>query len=629
MNIDIRLSLFNFHQLQDYSRRFFLFIILISTAFAIVTQRATEGRVLWKNLVEDDNKREKSSRLISCAVPFIEEYFEYSDRISLLVSDMLEDASTFIKPLMNELPVSGTVYALANESIDVIETYDISDNIVVLSNSAITLETNYSCFVDYCKHKCSFVIMLTNLLADEESFLIEANMIIKQLSLQSMFKLAILALIEESVLLAGSIPIRINELYALAVPALLGRCQQESNTAIQWQRSETKSSPFNASVVNAAMFHNFPYAYFVSDKDNVRFGGVEGWMVEAIANNMKLILNRDEIQWKQNTIDKELYLRLMNATDDLIFGGLLWDPNRKIEYMTSYGMVHIAWLVPMKANVSFRGLITPFSPNVWYAIICTLFISGLVKHLLIHDITFLDMAALVLGVVINCPKKTASKILFMAYTLFGFFLSQLYLGSLADQLQSATDSQIESMEELVTSGLQMGGSQRLAQLLETPDEIDEGNIEQTIRENFIVFKQHDYIDLLLDIIKGDNDSLALLVMLNLTDIHQFSNLENAFIMKEFVGSYPLAFATWLGFPYLSDFNFKIQMFVQTGLTEFWSNMAEINRSDCTMNDEDLTDQNNIEIDDLAPAFLLLIIGYFGGCFLLILEVIFYPSELLL
>ncbi|XP_029167619.1 uncharacterized protein LOC114938049 [Nylanderia fulva] len=629
MNINIRPSLFNFYR-QDYPRCFFFFIILISAAFAIVTQHETDGRILWKNLVKNHNQREKSSRLVSCAVPFIMEYFEYSDRMSLLISDMLEDASALIKPLMNELPVSSTVYALANESMEVIETYDISENIVVLSNSATTLETNNSCFVDYCKHECSFVIMLTNLLVDEESFLIETNMIIERLSLQSMFKLAILAVIEESILVAGSIPIRINELYTLAPPTLLGKCQQESNTAFQWQHFQTKSSPFNASVVNAAMFDNFPYAYFVNDKNNLRFGGVEGWMVEAIASNMQLILDRDEIRWQQNsTIDRELYLRLINATDDLIFGGLLWDPNRKIEYMTSYGMVQIAWLIPMKANVSFRGLITPFSSKVWYAIICTLFISGLVKHFLIHDITFLDMAALILGVATQRPNKTSSKILFISYSLFGFFLSQLYLGSLADQLQSATDIQIESMEELVTSGLQIGGTQRLAQLLETPDKIDEGNVERRIRENFIVFKQHDYIDLFFDIIHGNNDSLALLVMLNLTDIRRMSNLKNAHIMKEFVGSYPLALATWLGFPYLNDFNFKIQMFVQTGLTEFWSNMAEINRSNCTTNDERDQTQENIEIDDLAPAFLLLIIGYLGGCFLLILEVILYPSELLL
>ncbi|CAL1674016.1 unnamed protein product [Lasius platythorax] len=633
MNIDIILGLFDFYQPQGYPRRFSFLIMLISAASAIVTplQRATDGRILWKNLVEDHNQREKSSRLISCAVPFIEDYFEYSDQISLLVSDMVDDASALIKPLMNELPVSGTVYALSNEEpIDVIKPYDISENIVILAKSAITLEKNYSYFVDYCKHECSFVIMLTNLMADEESFLIEASVIIEQLSLQSMFKLAILASIEESVLFAGSIPIRIDELYALAEPVFLGKCQQKSTTAIRWQHFKTKSSLFNASVVNAAMFYNFPYAYFISDKDHLKFGGVEGSMVEEIAHNMKLQLNRDEIKWQQNTtIDRELYMRLNNATDDLIFGGLLWDPNRKIEYMTSYGMVQIAWLIPMKTNVSFRGLITPFKTNVWYAIICTLFLSGLVKHFLIHDITFLDMAALVLGVATDRPKKMSSQLLFISYSLFGFFLTQLYLGSLADQLQSATDSQIESMEELIASGLQIGGTQRLAQLLEMPDKSDEGNIERIIHENFIVFNQHDYSNLFLDIIEGNNDTLALLVMLNLTDIRRMSKLKNAHIMKEFVGSYPLALATWLGFPYMGDFNFKIQMFVQTGLVEFWSNMAEVNKSNCTMSDEKDDSQDEIEIDDLAPAFLLLIIGYLGGCCLLITEVILYPSKLFL
>jgi len=236
------------------------------------------------------------------------------------------------------------------------------------------------------------------------------------------------------------------------------------------------------------------------------------------------------------------------------------------------------------------------------------------------------MTALVLGVATNRPKRTSSKILFISYSLFGFFLSQLYLGSLADQLQSATESQIETMEELVKSGLQIGGTQRLAQLLRTPDKTDQGNVERTLRKNFIVFKQRDYTNLFLDIIDGSNTTLALLVMLNLTDIRHMSNLKKAHIMKENVGSYPLALATWQGFPYLSEFNFKIQILVQGGLIEFWSDMASLNRSYFATNNE--TDEDDIGIDDLAPAFLLLIMGYIGGFFLLIIEVILYPSKVL-
>ncbi|XP_072759197.1 uncharacterized protein [Anoplolepis gracilipes] len=637
MNIDIRLE---FYQPQGILSRFLFLIILIAAVCSIVTpsrydaaqlqQYATDGRILWKNLMEVQNEREQSSRLISCAAPFIMEYFEYADRISLLVSSMLEDASALIKSLMNELPyVSGTVYSLSNEKpTDILDTYDVSENIVILAKKAITLETNYSHFINYCKHECTFVIMLTNQLDNEESFLIEALAIVELMSLQPMFKLAILALTEESVLLANSIPIRIDKLYMLAEPVLAGKCQQKSTTAIQWQRFETISPSYNTSVVNAAMFHNFPYAYFIDDKNNSRFSGIEGSIVEVIAQNMNLKLDRVVIEWQQNTtIDAELYLRLNNATDDLVFGGLLWDPNQKTQYMTSYGIVQIVWLIPMKVNVSFRGLITPFSPNVWYAIICTLFLSGLVKHFLIHDISFLDMAALVLGVATNRPKKTSSKILFISYSVFGFFLANLYLGSLADQLNSATDSQIETMDELVQSGLQLGGSLRLAQLLQTPDKTDQDNVERIIRENFIIFKQHEYVDLFLDIIEGNNKTVALLVMLNLTDIHRMLKLKNAHIMKDEVGSYPLALATWQGFPYLNDFNFKIQMLVQAGLVDFWSSMAEMNKTYLSANDEK-DDDDNIEIDDLAPAFLLLIMGYLGGFCLLLAEVIMYPSKFL-
>lgn len=629
-NLDnIKLGSFKFYPQPHYPRRFF-FIALMSIAFVMVvpSQHTTDRSVILKNFMERQNQRDTALKyLIPCTATFIEEYFEYSAQISFLLPDVLQDVSAVVESLMNKLRVTSAIYTLNVNLTNVMETYDALANVVILSESGIVLEANNSSFINYCEHDCSFIIVLTNQFTDKESFLIEADTLVQQL--RSIFKLEILASVGDSVLLASSLPVRTNESYALAEPTLSGRCEQKA-TVIRWQRfANQMKSLFDTSIVNAAMFSNFPFTFFVTDTNYSRFDGVEGLMVEEIARSMKIKLNREMIEWMPTETTKtELYLRFYNATNDLIFGGLLWDFSRKMTYTTCYGMVHISWIIPIETNISLRGLIAPFNMDVWYAIICVLIVGGLIKLFFIRDITFLHIAALILGVPVCQPTKASSRILFISWSVYGFFITQLYLGSLAHHLISTSDMQIESMEELANSGLKIGGTQRFADLLETPDKADmDDNVGQMIRENFLIFQQHDYNNQFLDLVEGRNTSLALLVMLNLSSNHRLSNIGHGHIIKENVGSYPLAFVTRQGFPYLREFNFKIQVLVQAGLVEFWSNMAILNESYHETEDQDSS--SKIDINDITPAFLLLIIGYLGGCCLLIIEVIFYPSKLFL
>ncbi|XP_067209245.1 uncharacterized protein [Linepithema humile] len=628
---NVKLNLLDFNRSQGCLHRLF-FITLISTAVSIVVplQLMTEQSIILKNLVARQNQRDKSSGLISCTTTFIDEYYEDADRISLLLPNDLQDTSDLIEPFMKELRTDIAIYTLTLEQVDMMETYDISANAVILTESAIALERNNFSFTDSYQLDGDFVIALTNSFTNEESFLTEANTLVLQMWQRSIFKLVILAPVNDSILLADSLPVRINESYVPAESALRGRCEQET-IAVRWRYFTNKMQSTNSRVVSAAIFDNFPFAYFSKSTGSLKFGGVEGMMVEEIANSMKIGLNRQMIEWTNNsTIDDELRIRLYNATDDLVFGGLLCSlgySQRKTEYTTSYGIVRITWMIPIKSNVSLRGLIAPFTKNVWYAIICTLIIGGLVKLFLFHDISFLDIAALIFGVSTRQPTKISSRIKFIFWAFFGFFLTQLYLGSLAEQLTSAADLQMETMEELINSGLQIGGTERFEHLLKTPDDTDKDSyIVHMLHENFITFNQYDYINQLQDLMQGKNDTLALLVMLNLTDANK-STQEYAHIIKETVGTYPLALATWKDFPYLDEFNFKIQVLVQAGLVEFWTNMVSWNTSNNA--DQDESSNSNVELDDLAPAFLLLITGYLGGCCLLIIEVIFYPSKILL
>lgn len=603
------------------TRRFFL-ITLIPAAFIVSLQRTAARSVVFENITRDQQQRGESSELVPCIAAFVDEYFDHPERISLWLPDESRDIPDLVQPLLSELYTRSAVYMSNVGMMDIIEMHNVSASTVILSKSATALDENDICFTNYCKRNCNFAIALTSPFIDETDFLTAVDALIQRICLRSIFKLTILAPVGDSVLLAGSLLERIDEIYVPAESVLLGRCEGRA-AAVQWRRfaNRTRMS-FGTRVVSAAMFENFPYSFLANDTGQLRFDGVVGLMLEEIARRTKVELDRKTIARTNRTIEDELHLRLYNSTkNDLVFGGLMWNPNSKIEYTSSYGVVSVAWMVPIETNVSLRGLIAPFRSSVWYAIICVLIIGGIAKMFFIRDISFLDITALVLGVPINRqPTKASSRIQFISWVLFGFFITQFYLGSLAYQLIYASSLQIESLEELISSGLELGGSAEFVDLLGTNDTHDDDDIMRTIRENFIVFEEPTYISQMTDLVAGKNDSLALIVMLNLSDVHHVFDMGYGHIIKETMGSYPLALASWRGFPYLNDINLGIQMLIQAGLVNFWTDIIASKANYYEVESEQ-DDNTKIYLDDIAPAFLLLIIGYLSGCCLLIIEVL--------
>ncbi|XP_032691254.1 uncharacterized protein LOC116853963 [Odontomachus brunneus] len=617
---------------RDAAARGFLFVILISAVVTTFQSQRVSGRsIIFEELTQRwQQQRNETSVLLPCLRMYMDEYFEVPGWVSIVLPDELQDTPDFTGPFMSELRKKITIYTVSVDMISVIKTYEGAADPIFLSKNASGLVGKDICLANHCKHDCDFMIVLTTPFADEASFLAEADELIRPLCLRSIFELVILALVGDSAVIVGSPSSRINGLYTIANATVLARCVQEDAGAIRWQRSVDERSSLDENAVNAAIFENFPFTMPIdTGPDGLRFDGIEGTMVEQIAHSLKIQLNREVIVDTNMTIEKEMQSRLFDTmSSDIVFGGFLWSYNPKVEYTNSYGMVHITWLVPIQMNISLNGLITPFSAVVWYAIICTLIIGALVKHFFIRDISFLDIAGLLFGMVINRqPVKTSSRIQFIAWTFFGFFLTQLYLGSMADQLMNASIDQIDSMDDLMNSGLMMGSTKQLANLLNTSDKgsNDDDAVRHAISKHIVIFEEHTYNKYIADIIEGKNDTLAMLVMLNLSDIH-LSDIGSGHIMKETIGTFPLALATWRGFPYLRDINFKIQVLLQTGIVDHWSDMMALMTN---YERGDVDQENYLDIMALAPAFLLLIIGFAGGCLLLIVEILFYPSPYLL
>lgn len=277
-------------------------------------------------------------------------------------------------------------------------------------------------------------------------------------------------------------------------------------------------------------------------------------------------------------------------------------------------MGKIVWLIPVEPNVSLEGLIAPFENNIWYALGVVLIATIILKLLFLKDISFLDVFALIIGVSTpEQPVKLSSRIQYLSWAIFGYVLSQSYLASLAGVLVDEANEQYETMEELVSEGIQYGGTQRYRELFALADSKDDSalddlsnsNIIKTIYNNFVVLKYEKYHRQLQELISGKNKDMALVAMLNFSSTGDNFDETKVQQLKEPLGSYPLGFAVWKGLPYLDELERKIMIFTESGFIQFWE------RRYVTGDDDDEDDDNssdNLGLAQLAPAFLLLVIG---------------------
>ena len=278
----------------------------------------------------------------------------------------------------------------------------------------------------------------------------------------------------------------------------------------------------------------------------------------------------------------------------------------------------MVWLIPVVPNVSLRGLIAPFQNSVWYAVGVVLILTILIKILILRDITFLDVFALVIGTSPSAqPIKLSSRIQFVSWAFFGYVLSQSYLASLAGVLVEAANQQIETMEELIFAGIQFGGTKQHRELFAVTDaddddfydDISDSDVIQAIYNNFVVLQHAEYVQHLGDLINGRNKDMALVAMLNVSSTERRFDKTKVQPLKEPLGIYPLAFAVSKGLPYLDQINKKIMTLDEGGFVQFWE--RSYIGLDAYLSGDDAS-SDIIGLHQLVPGFLLLIIGLLAG-----------------
>ncbi|XP_046829404.1 uncharacterized protein LOC124428866 [Vespa crabro] len=584
------------------------------------------------NTMQRYNKSHLNSYWTPCVMSFLRDHLKSS--MTVLITNSSEDRLADIDLLVHIFQSNITMYTL--NSAEVFNKNEkISSVIIIIENLEDLKRRNCTQYLKLCTYEsCEFIVIIASrIFKNEDNFLQEANNMQQWMWLERISKIIILGNIQDIVLLAGTRSFKPNELCTPSAPILLSKCQENI-----W-KGESEIEDFRLNGCKLVVgYHDYPpYSFVNNDTSDENILGLEGFMIEEILSSMNGQLIRELITLTGNeSIDNDFkMITYQNGIKiDFLIGGHLWNPDKNTDFTIAYDMVPLVWMLPTTSNVSLRGLVAPFGKTVWLAILGVLLLGIIVKFFLIKNISFLDVLALLLGVsVFRQPVETSSRLLFLSWALFSFFIIQYYLASLSEQLINASNLQIETMTELLSSGLELGGTSRYVDLFndkgeDKDDSYEEKDLTRNIHEKFHIFSYDDYIRQLLDLFKGKNTSIALVVKLNVSD-HQLLNLPTAHvsILKENMGTHPLAIATWKGFPCLKRINIKMQELIENGIVKYWARLITMNGNYFHSDDETESD-TVIDLESVTPSFLLLLIGYLVGFCVFIIELIVFPSKFL-
>lgn len=576
-------------------------------------------RLIIESLLDEENQREEFLTSIPCINSFLEKYVHRPDRISFVAIDNEESIQNIVQSFVRSLY---NYSAFFKHTVDLdFETHESALSTIVLMQNANSLEDNHY-ILEPCDRACPFITILISSFQDEESFLEHADVVMQSMWSRRIATVVILAKVGDSVLAAGSLTFQPGKICTVSPPVILDKCEGNS-----WSKLKHISAPkTNGCVLKVAYFEQSPYV--IVGNDSKRLSGFEGALTEEALRGQEI--EREKVVWNDNTsYAEQVQMYIYNDINaDFVIGRILQQSYEDIDYSSSYDTSKVVWLVPKVPNVSLKGLVQPFQQYVWAAVGGSILLGCVVKIFLFRDLSFLDIFALIIGVsTARQPTRLSTKIHFLAWCIFGLFLTQLYVDSLADQLINMSDLKLETMKELISSSFQIGGTAAFARLFEI---FDQDEIVESVRKKFVIFDQDAYLKQYYDLLDGTNSSFALVIVLNSSRSDAIETTQAYTITTDVICSFPLALATWKGSPYLEHLNEEINKYIDFGILDFLIQSAlEKNlRAMLSQTAQDEEYKTELHLQQFVPAFLLVAIGFSSGFLFIILEVVLYPSKLL-
>ncbi|XP_044001528.1 uncharacterized protein LOC122847739, partial [Aphidius gifuensis] len=567
---------------------------------------------------------------LACIETFVVEHMQQQpSRISVLLTNDQNPISTIYLRHLQEIR---STYILTEDTNfqdnpnNLLEVVLIIKNYQDIENSSIKLN-------ELCGRECRYAILLVDSIQNEKLFMKEATKLLQILWLKKTSNVVVIGGVNGSLIAAQSESFKPNILREPMDPIIVGKCQKK-----KWLNIHDYFAPMkmNNCSVNIAYFEQIPYAHLVMKNNETTLEGIEATIIYDIANSLNFNPNFSEIEWGNNTTKEDEVLEEfdIHKTIDLAFGGIIWHPEKDIDFALAYDIIDLDWLVPNEPRVSMLGLVSPLSTDVWWAILVVLIIAVFLRILIFKKMSLLEISAIIIGVAWNKqPVKLSYRIKFMSWIIFAFLLTQFYLASMAGRLLAGSNSEINTIKDLVNSGKPLAGTKTHKQLFfdaqnASDDDRESDSVFKEICDKFIILDQDDYVKTLQDLIDGVNKSYALVGVLNVSSI--VTKFDPLIVHKvpETLASLPVSFATWRGLPYLTRVDEKLQQLVQGGIvSHIGTTISSKHRFLKAKEQEDASlEQNFLRMNDIAPGFYLLLAGCISGMLLLFGELIIFKIQ---
>ncbi|KAF7995247.1 hypothetical protein HCN44_004719 [Aphidius gifuensis] len=211
--------------------------------------------------------------------------------------------------------------------------------------------------------------------------------------------------------------------------------------------------------------------------------------------------------------------------------------------------------------------------------------------------------AIILGVAWNKqPVAFSYRIMFMSWVIFGFLLTQFYLASLPGMLLADPEEEINTINDLLDSGIPIGGTKNQKYFFlgnKTFNSSSTSNeLIDKIFQSITLFERDEYEKKLYHLISGENTTMALLAFMNFSSDNSNFDSRILRVLPEALTNFALSFAVRRGLPYLNDINIVIQRLMNTGITSHVFSMAEKYHFI-----ENIEDSAYINLKDLIPGLV--------------------------
>ncbi|XP_076632192.1 uncharacterized protein LOC143347148 [Colletes latitarsis] len=579
-----------------------------------------DRRLIVERLASYREESERFSNSIPCIESLLNKYINESVWSVFVVLDVRTEVNEMIgQPLVARLKGRFGFFTFTT-GMDFPIPRDRSSSSIILTSSGNALEDSPVYPRLYpCDQGCLFVAILTTEFQDENSFLDEAYNVTESMWTRRLSTVIVVGRVGDSVLVGGSVAFEPYKPCTPSPPIVLNKC--DARTWRNWK--EIESPALNGCIVRVAYLEQPPYV--TTANGSASLTGFEADLTQEVTKELRVEWQR--VEWSENaSYSEQVRMLLYDETmADLVIGRILQQSHRHIRYSTTYDMLKVVWVVPKVPKVSLEGLILPFAPYVWAAIAGSLLLGAALKFFILRDVSCLDVFALIIGVsVARQPTRLSRKIHFISWSIFGLFLTQVYVDSLAGQLIDGSVLKIETIKDLVSSSFEIGGTAAFASLFDEFEESDE--MVTQLRDKFVTFDQDKYVDQFEDLLDGRNATFALVTVLNSSRSDAIETPYAYTITTEAICSFPLGLATWTGFPYLRTIDDKIHDFIDFGIFDFMIKLALANGTRTVAIANDQQYNSELHLQQFVPAFLLMVIGFSIGLILLFLEIALYPFK---